>query len=105
MGFTAAYPSGNTWYCGPAIVNWSGHGPVPPITYASDPAFWVTGVTDYTAAYLVGDITYCTQRLANTHKQDADYPDWCPHCGAAAYIGLRKVDCKAQCKTASSPYL
>lgn len=68
-------------------------------------AFGVTGVTSYTGVWSPGDTTDCHESLADTHKQDAEYPDWCPHCGAAAYIGLNKVDCKAQCKTARSPYL
>lgn len=35
---------------------------------------------------------------ADVKECDEDFPHRCPHCEAAAFVGLTKVDCKAQCR-------
>jgi len=34
----------------------------------------------------------------NAATCDDEYPHKCPYCGNAAFVGLNKVDCKANCK-------
>ena len=35
---------------------------------------------------------------ADVNKCNETYPHKCPHCGAAAYVGLNAVDCRAKCQ-------
>lgn len=34
---------------------------------------------------------------ADVNKCNENFPHKCPHCGAAAYVGLNAVDCRAKC--------
>lgn len=60
----------------------------------------------------LGDITlFCLDSIAeflvtdtmarlywDSLTSDPHYPQRCPHCGAAAFIGYTQIDCKARCK-------